>query len=231
MKPTFRTMRQRYHTLLDSKTVLLDGIRVDARVETVGSDVRREIIRGNYEFAERKLLQKVLRSGDRVVEIGAGIGVIGLLASRLVGAKAVTSFEANPSLETVIRANYDLNNLHPNLEMKAVTLDGGPVRFFVTSNLLSSSLHERGNHEEVEVDSIAIQDVIARYDPTVLVLDVEGAEADFLPPANLENVRAMLIETHANVVGKEAIQAMETSLVDKGFNLRERQHRNILVER
>ncbi|WP_341861144.1 hypothetical protein [Gymnodinialimonas sp. 57CJ19] len=106
MKPKFRTLRRRYHELVNSQTVSLDGIRVDARADVVGHDVRREIIRGTYEFAERKLLAQVLRSSDRVVEMGAGIGAIGLLASRLIGAENVTSFEANPALEAVIRSNY-----------------------------------------------------------------------------------------------------------------------------
>lgn len=231
MKPKFRTLRQRYHQLMNSRTVKLDGVRVEARAQTVGVDVRNEIIRGSYEFAERKLLRRIVRPGDNIVEIGAGIGAIGLLAARLVGAENVTSFEANPALEAIIRKNYDLNNSHPALVMKAVTLDGGPVSFYVTSNLLSSSVHERGKHTQVEVASVALRDVIAEYNPTVLILDVEGAEAQLLPPTDLRNVRALLVEMHPNVVGGTAIKDMEKSLLEKGFQIRARHHRNILVER
>lgn len=231
MKPKFRSLRQRYHQLMDSKTVRLDGIRVDARAVVVGDDVRQEIIRGNYEFAERKLLEQVLRPTDRIVEVGAGIGAIGLLASRLIGPENVTSFEANPALETVIRGNYDLNNLHPNLIMKAVTLDGGPVSFFVTQSLLSSSLHDRGEKTKVEVASAAIAEVLSTHSPTILVLDVEGAEVDLLPDTKLDGVRALLIELHPNVVGQPAIEALQESLRAKGFVTVANQHRNILVAR
>lgn len=231
MKPRFRTLRQRYHTLMNSKTVTLSGIRVDARADTVGADVRREIIRANYEYAERKLLESILRPDDRVVECGAGIGAVGLLAASIVGAQNVTSFEANPSLEAIIRGNYDLNDLHPTLVMNAVTPQGGNVSFFVTDNLLSSSLHDRGAKRQVTVAGIAIADVLSTYDPTVLVLDVEGAEADLLPDADLSRVRALLIELHPNVVGEPAIAALEAALLGKGFQVRDRQHRNILVER
>ncbi len=231
MKPRFRTLRQRYHQLVNSKTVRLDGILVDARAEVVGDDVRQEIIRGNYEFAERKLLEQVLRPTDRVVELGAGIGAIGLLASRLIGPENVASFEANPALEPVIRGNYDLNNLHPNLIMNAVTLDGGKVSFYVTKSLLSSSLHERGEKTEVEVASVAIGEVLRIHNPTILVLDIEGAEADLLPNTNLDGVRALLIELHPNVVGEPAIEALQESLRAKGFSMLAKQHRNILVAR
>lgn len=230
-KPPFRSLRKRYHQLLGSETVLLDGVRLDARAAVVGVDVRHEIIRGNYEFAERQLLKSILRPGDRVVEIGAGIGAVGLLASRIVGPKNVTSFEANPGLEQIIRGNYALNKLEPELVMKAVTPRGGSVKFFVTPNLLSSSLHSRDQHQEVEVESEAIGNVLSAKNPSVLVLDVEGAEVELLPPANLSGVRALLIEMHPNIAGKEEIQNLESKLEDIGFSTLAKLHRNVLMER
>ncbi len=49
-------------------------------------------------FAEKTVIK-----GDQVVELGAGIGLIGLIARKLAGPDGgAISFEANPVLEDVI---------------------------------------------------------------------------------------------------------------------------------
>ncbi|MEM6462282.1 MAG: FkbM family methyltransferase [Pseudomonadota bacterium] len=231
MKPKLRTLRQRIHNLLNSKTVVLDGVRLNAQASLVGTDVRTEMIRGSYEFAERKLLLSCLQPGDRVVEIGAGVGAIGLVAANAVGAANVVSYEANPDLELVIRGNHKLNNLAPKLVMKAVTVAGGSVDFYVAKSLLSSSLHSRGEHTVRTVESEAFDLIIAEESPSVLVLDVEGAEVELLKNAKLEGIRALLIEMHPNVVGEEAIEGLEAYLKSVGFSKVQTLHRNMLLER
>ena len=57
-------------------------------------------------------------------EIGCGIGLVSLVARKICTEGFVISYEANPQMETLIRKNYALNNLVPNLEMKAVSIDG-----------------------------------------------------------------------------------------------------------
>lgn len=231
MKPRFRSLRARWHGLLKSREVTLDGVTLDAREAVVGPQVRAELLRGTYEFAERRLLRDVLRPGDRVVEIGAGIGAVGLVAARIVGAENVVSYEANPTLRGVIEANQARNGLRPELRMRAVTRDGATVRFFVTDLLLSSSIHDRGAAREIEVESEAIGDVLAEHRPSVLVLDVEGAETDLLPSADLSGLRAIVVETHASVTGEPAVGAMIAAVERAGFAITRRAHRNLLLER
>lgn len=231
MKPRFRTARSLMHRLLRSKTVTLDGVRIDARETAIGPDVRDQLLRGDYEYAERRLLRDLLRPGDRVVEMGAGIGAVGLLAAKIVGAQNVWSYEANPALRQVIEGNHARNDLHPGLDMRGVTSDGGPVTFFVTDVMLSSSLSRRDTAREVEVEGVAIADVLRERCPTVLVLDVEGAETTLLPGAPLDGVRALLVETHANVTGQSAIDEMIAALAAQGFRIARRAHRNLVFER
>ena len=214
-----------------SRVVRLDGVRVDAAEAVVGAAVRRQILRGDYEFAERRLLADLLRPGDRVAECGAGIGVVGLVAARIVGAERVTSFEANPALAPVIAANHALNGLAPALRLAAVTVDGAPASFFVADTLLSSSLHDRGAGRAVTVEGVALAAVLVELRPTVLVLDVEGAETALLAHAALDGVRAVLVETHAAVTGAEAVEAMVAAVEAQGFAVARRAHRNLLFER
>lgn len=120
----------------------------------------------------------------KVLEIGTGIGFISLLASRIVGDKNVFCYEANSSLEASIRRNYALNNLHPQLTMKAVKVDGQPVTFFQSENIISSSVFDRArNDQKTLVESVQFQSVLYEVKPDVLIMDIEGAEDRFVHAA------------------------------------------------
>lgn len=65
-----------------------------------------------YETHTQLLLQAALRPGDTFVDVGANVGMISLLASRLVGpAGRVVSFEPNPVVYQRLRGHIDANRL------------------------------------------------------------------------------------------------------------------------
>src|SRR3546814_7023106 len=72
---------------------------------------RAALTKGRYEFKERELARRVLRRGDRVIELGSGMGVVSLIMARLIGAEAVMTFEANPGIVELTRANAERNGL------------------------------------------------------------------------------------------------------------------------
>lgn len=175
---------------------------------------------GAYETSECDFVERTVRAGDRVLELGAGIGLVGLIATRLCGEDNVMTCEANPDLESLIRKNYDLNGWRPNLLMKAVTSDGRDVEFFVSSKLLSSSTFNcepTGNC--IVVGSCAIGKLIERQRPTVVVMDVEGGKSELIPAADLSGVRAFIVEMHPQVVGAERVDDLLENLESKGFSL------------
>jgi len=193
-------------------------------------------LRGNYEDDERETLRATVRPGDRVLEIGACLGVIGILAARIVGQDNVLCYEANPNLEWLIRKNYDLNNLHPRLVMKAVTKEGGRTKFHLGEDPLASSVFSLDDFREVEVDSVPINKAIADFDPSVILMDAEGAELELLPKADLSDVRAVAVELHANLLGFRGIAEVEQAMKEKGFAPSKRLNtsaacRNVVFER
>lgn len=232
MANRLRNLKLHFHRLMNTKVITLDGVRVHSSAEGTPKGVRSGLFKDTYEDAERALLQRVVQPGDRVLEIGGGIGVVGILATRLAGAGRVTSYEANPTLEPVIRANYALNGLEPDLRMRAVTVDGQPVTFHQSDNVLSSSLYARAEAgREIRVDSDALADVLGEVAPDVLVMDVEGAEIDLLADLKFEGIRAMVVELHPHVVGQDRIDALLVSLDERGFEVTERARTNVLLER
>ena len=231
MSNPFRNLKLFYHRLLGTKVRKLDGVLI-ATDASLPKFVRSVIYKGSYEDAERELLKRIVRTGDIVLEIGGGIGFIGLLAARLASPGRVVSFEANPKLQSVIKANYALNTVQPELRMQAVTIDGAPVTFHTSANVVSSSLYARSADQvAITVESVAMKTVIKEIRPNVLVMDVEGAEIDLLASDDFMSVRAILVELHPHIVGQDRISALLTSLVERGYKQTAQIQNNVLMVR
>lgn len=225
MKISTRSLRFAVHRLLGLKTTQLESLKLLCSPPDVTLSVAKEIIRGGYELAERQLARQALRPGDKVLEIGSGVGVVGLLCASIVGDRNVTLYEANPALEPTIRRNFALNGMTPHLVLKAVTVDGGPVTFFQNENVISSSIYDRKlESRKIEVGSDAINTVLAARQATVIVMDVEGAEVGLLQSADLAGVREIIVEVHPKIVGADATEQMLTHLRTLGFERRARHH-------
>ncbi|MDT8856003.1 FkbM family methyltransferase [Paracoccaceae bacterium Fryx2] len=229
-KPPFRALTLLWHRLTGSKTVTLAGVRLHTDAGRVPRSLQSAIFKGRYELPERVLATRALRKGDRVLEIGTGLGFISLLCSRLAGPGQVVSYEANPALAPIIAANYALNGLDPRLVLKAVTTDGAPVTFFQNDNVVSSSLLDRDlGARRITVESDPINSVIDAHRPDVIVMDVEGAEIALLTEAHLAGVRAMVVEVHPHIVGQAAIDALLAHLAAQGFGVAQTLHKNVLL--
>lgn len=231
MKPRFRTLRERWYRLSGQKSVSFDGVRLHAVGDGIPDEVTRLLRRGDYEFAERKLLLSILQADDRVLEVGAGIGALGLVAARICGPGNVLSYEPNPKTIPLIEANHTLNKLHPGIREKAITADGGSITFFRTGNIISSSLIERDLSEAITVGSDRLSDAIAEFQPTILLMDAEGAELELLPAADLSSLRALVIETHAKITGAASVANLKAHLEAQGFRIAEDVNNNILCLR
>jgi FkbM family methyltransferase len=210
----------------------LDGVRISTDRDRLPRFVRSALFKGTYESHERAFVRRLLKPGDRVLEIGAGIGVVSLLAAKISGAVNVLSYEANPRLEDTIRENYALNGIAPNLRMRAVTLDGQPITFFRSENIVSSSTKDRGSHAEtLKVQSDRLDDIVAEHRPNVVIMDVEGAEIDLLSNADLSGVRHIVVEVHPHITGDEKIAAMLARLQSIGFSRVDEAHKTIVLGR
>src|SRR3546814_6267775 len=86
-------------------TIEIGGITLAFDDPRVPEATRAALTKGRYEFKERELARRVLRRGDRVIELGSGMGVVSLIMARLIGAEAVMTFEANPGIVELTRAN------------------------------------------------------------------------------------------------------------------------------
>lgn len=232
MSSLLRTLKLHWRRLLNLQTMAIDGVTVSTDPAAIPRSVRSALFKENYEDHERALVRQFLKPGDRVLEIGTGIGFVSILCARIAGEGQVRSYEANPRLEPIIRGNYALNGLKPDLRMRAITVTGEPISFFRNDNIISSSTRERGGFaEKITVESDALEAVIAEFRPTVIIMDVEGAEVDLLAKSTLADVRDIVVEVHPHITGEDQVAAMRTAVEQRGFSARDRSHKTIHFSR
>ena len=177
-----------------------------------------------YERHEIKGALHVVRPEDRVLEAGAGLGIVGAVIASKAGAQKVLSFEANPELIPVIRALHEMNDLGDRIELRNQVLFAGEDRpatmtFHLHNSYLGSSLLNDGNRSAraVEVETVDVAEVIAAFQPTVLVMDIEGGELALLEAMDLAPFRAVVIEFHPDAYEVAGMRRCKTILREAGF--------------
>jgi FkbM family methyltransferase len=219
MKRLARSFRKKYRYLVDAKTVTIDGVTLISDRDRIPLYLRDLMYREVYEDTERNILLKILKQGQKVVELGTGLGFISMLAARICGPENVNTYEANLTIEPLIRENFRLNGVEPRLHMRAVTRDGRKLSFNAADNIISSSSFERGvSGKALEIDSVAFSEVLRIHSPDVLIMDIEGGEYELLMSAHLGPIKHILVELHPHIIGQEKVDEIRSHLAAKGFS-------------
>jgi FkbM family methyltransferase len=179
------------------------------------------MVLGDYEQSDIEIAQKHVRHGDRVLEIGGGIGVTGCALAAASG-NAVVVVEPNPSLWTAIERNFALNQREVTLVRSAVVCSSGApahASLWVQSNYWWSSIEATPGGCAIEVDAVSLGDLIERFSPTVLSIDVDGAETRLFPAEVPQFVRSIFIEIHSPSIGSAETARVVASLHASGFKL------------
>ncbi|MFW8637228.1 FkbM family methyltransferase [Cribrihabitans pelagius] len=197
------------------------GVKFPLDTAVLPRRIRTLLREGKYEAKEATALRKLVRKGDVVMELGGGIGYMSTLAATQTPAGAVHAFEANPGLIPYIRRVHQMNGADTaQVHHGVLGAEAGKTAFYVRENLLASSLTPDEDGSAAEAVQVPILDMnaeIARIRPTVLVCDIEGAEADLLPQMDLSGLRAAVIETHPQWIGKDGIRKVFACLDAAGL--------------
>lgn len=141
-----------------------------------------------YDHAEMAFLDRYLRAGDAVLDVGANIGTYTLFMAARVGSTGwIGAVEADPVAAARLRENVARNDLGRIVDVHEVAVDASPgsVAFFTdrdVANGIASPGDPRGSSTEVpaaRLDSL----VTRRSDLAVAKLDVEGVEVRALAGA------------------------------------------------
>ncbi len=151
-------------------TILWDGhaIFVDPRDEQIAPSL---IVRGAWEPQVEAVVRRLVRRGDRVIEVGANHGYFALImASRIGPAGSLTSFEANPRLARLVSRSLTLCGYSGRAEVRAVAAGDREGRVsFVTSRS-----HSGGGH--LAAEGLVYEDERILVDAPMLPLDLAAPE-------------------------------------------------------
>ncbi|MES2667508.1 MAG: FkbM family methyltransferase [Pseudomonadota bacterium] len=165
-----------------------------------------------YEVPEIKGLNAVIQDGDKVLELGSGLGIITALAARKAGSGRVVSYEANPGMIADTRAFLAANNvtsvdLRPGVLVPEDVAPGATRMFYLHASFAESSLKYTAG-KGVEVPATSLPQVMAEFRPDVLLCDIEGAEAELLAGIDASHLRAAVIEFHPAVLNRAEVASI-----------------------
>jgi FkbM family methyltransferase len=209
---------------LDYKdTILVHGATVPV-VNNVVSDHMLQVMRkGFYEHIEVRTLRNILKKEDILLEVGAGIGVLSTVAATIVPPQNITVVEANPELAAVIAETHSLSGAEGIQVISGIGVGDsnlGEETFFLRKHFWASSLIPPATGEDVRqvsVPRIDLNAIIASQCPTVLAMDIEGAELGLLEQLDLRGLRALVIELHPKVYGLGGTDAIFQAMRKQGF--------------
>lgn len=199
-------------------TVESHGVHLPLKHPAVTQPIQKDIWFGDYEKPESEIVSKRVESGDRVMEVGAGMGYLSALCARIVGDANVTTYDANPALMDVIAHVHDLNGVKPVVINAMLGDTAGEAEFIVEPDFWASSTHRRSDRgETVKVPQLAIQAELDRIQPNFLIVDIEGGEKGFFQLSNFASVKKLVVEIHPIVIGHDGCSEVFNRLFELGF--------------
>jgi len=176
---------------------------------------------GWYEAEEVKFLTRAIRSNDRVLELGGGIGFISSFVALHTPAAFVATIEANPQLIPLMRRVHALNGVTVDVTWGIVAREAGVASLNMHENFWSSStLGQGAGDDRVEVPVHTLTDLVRTVRPQVLIVDIEGSEQNLFSALALDGVRDIVLELHEHIIGTAGVQSVLAELAALGFGTR-----------
>lgn len=201
----------------------IDGITLHVRDRFINPPLRKALENGQYERQEVRALKRHLQPGDRLLDIGSGIGFVAAQAARVVGGANVVAVEPTPGLIPSLRQNLEANDGQDvRVIHGAVVPDshqGERVNFTVGHGFWSSALSRiagRGKHRG-DVPALPFSRLLDEIRPSVVTMDVEGAEIELCEATWPASVRLMVVELHPGVRPPADIRRLFDAMSRSGF--------------
>jgi FkbM family methyltransferase len=208
-------------TKLAKSNYELHGVTIPIDRKIITDRILYSIIRGRYEGTEARAVKSMVKPQDRVLELGAGIGLISVVAAKIVGENSVVCVEANPKMVGYIQKVHAANRVNPKI-VNAVAVGKSStdtISFYLRENFWVSSMSPTPEDylEVVQVKAASIDHLVREYKPSVVIIDIEGGEVELIDSDWTDAVRLVVMEIHPNVTGEASIRMLENYFEKRGF--------------
>lgn len=177
----------------------------DVRLATDSSvftpKVRARFMRGTYELAEKKAVEKYYNGDHNLIDLGASSGFLTTLADQRAEQRStVVAVEANPDLIPFIETTKRLNDAGFELFSCAYHSSRNETEFNKHNLTVGGSI-QRGTDNKLSVPARSLTDIFSHFELkySVIVCDIEGGETDLLLneiDTLEERCPLLVIETH-----------------------------------
>jgi FkbM family methyltransferase len=184
-------------------------------------EIRSEICSAAYSADLVRLLPEAVVPGDRVLVIGAGLGVVSTMAARDEGVDRVIAVEANTALIPYLNRVHALNGVSEVEVVNAVLAEGkkGRVPFFARRDLRTSSLlpHDRSWQQVIMVPFMDLNLILTEERISLIICDLPVASARLVAQAELGQVDRILLDYGDDVAQCWEGNGVCTQLVARGY--------------
>ena len=172
-----------------------------------------------YEKYELELMPRYVRPDDRVLELGACIGIVSCATNQLLSDKSKhVVVEANPYCLPALYRNRELNSAGFLVEHCAV--DTKPEVTFYLYPCILAGTSQRGTSRPVRLPAKSLSQLIREHGPfDVLIIDIEGSEREAFEDAAIlfKGCRLVIVELHEWAIGKAGVERCRQILRDSGM--------------
>jgi FkbM family methyltransferase len=197
----------------------IEGIIIPVYLK-YGYSVLRFIDNNEYEQGEITIIKNTLHAGEKVLELGTGIGFVSAYCAKIAGDENVSTFEGNPSMKKSIDKLYALNKVNPNSTIALLGNENGSKTFYKnkSSFLASSAANDRSKKlTAFQVEEMKLNDIIQKLQPTYFIMDIEGGEYDIFVIIDFQSIRKVQFELHPQILGDQKCDEIFTVLNKNGF--------------
>ena len=166
-----------------------------ARAAGLGSDKPDEVA----------CAEAVLRPGDRVLEIGARLGIVSAYLAKTGQPAAIRVYEDKTGLIEPIRGLYAANGVADAIDLRHATV------------LPRAGAIPAGKRADTKF--VSLDEIVAEFRPDLLVMNTKGDEGAFLRKADLSSLRSLAIRWHPKLVEIEALRACKRHLKGLDFQV------------
>ena len=197
------------------------GLRMDLDA-SIGPKIFHLLRSGAYEAGDFDLYRSHLVHGERVLDLGGGVGVTAAYCALITGCEVIV-VEPNPRLHPLIRRQATVNGVHVRIDTRCAIATNAMdhVPFYLHAELWRSTLvpepHER--YQQIQVDTVAVNSLIEATRPDVLIVDIEGAEQDLFHSAPCHLPKKLFVEIHVPKIGETASADLMERLTGLGYTL------------
>ena len=201
----------------------IEDISVAIDTKIVSDVIRAAMRRKQYEHVEARVGRALfetdeIQQGQRILEIGAGLGYVGSVLSSTGKVEQILSYEANPNLIPLIEETHRLNGVKSEVRNALLGDQNEGYGTLVVPEHFWAASTTGAKGQEHQVKYASLSETIAEFAPSFLLIDIEGGEEHLFDSlTEMPSVHSILIELHQRMIGRAGIQKVFEQLHRLGF--------------